>query len=96
MLTRSQRAASDLAPRARAAGPRPAGASTATQDSLGYFATRRDKAAIFAPSGKAAVTYRVVAGVSLASGDPVGDPDHWAPAIAGGSPRPAPTPGCRP
>ncbi|MGB8942570.1 MAG: phosphatidylglycerol lysyltransferase domain-containing protein, partial [Streptomyces sp.] len=33
------------------------------QDSLGYFATRRDKAVVFSPSGKAAVTYRVEAGV---------------------------------
>ncbi|MER6982406.1 phosphatidylglycerol lysyltransferase domain-containing protein, partial [Streptomyces carpinensis] len=38
-------------------------------DSLGYFATRRDKAVVFSPSGKAAVTYRVEAGVCLASGD---------------------------
>ncbi|MFI5617265.1 bifunctional lysylphosphatidylglycerol synthetase/lysine--tRNA ligase LysX [Streptomyces sp. NPDC051567] len=50
-------------------------------DSLGYFATRRDKAVVFAPSGKAAVTYRVEAGVCLASGDPVGDPAAWSPAI---------------
>ncbi|WP_330333822.1 bifunctional lysylphosphatidylglycerol synthetase/lysine--tRNA ligase LysX [Streptomyces sp. NBC_00536] len=50
-------------------------------DSLGYFATRRDKAVVFAPSGKAAVTYRVEAGVCLASGDPVGDPGAWTPAI---------------
>jgi lysyl-tRNA synthetase class 2 len=51
------------------------------QDSLGYFATRRDKAAIFSPNNKAAVTYRVVAGVSLASGDPVGDHESWDAAI---------------
>jgi lysyl-tRNA synthetase class 2 len=51
------------------------------RDSLGYFATRRDKAAIFSASGKAAITYRVVNGVSLASGDPVGDPEAWGPAI---------------
>ncbi|MFG2196268.1 bifunctional lysylphosphatidylglycerol synthetase/lysine--tRNA ligase LysX [Streptomyces sp. NPDC048639] len=51
------------------------------QDSLGYFATRRDKAVVFSPSGKAAVTYRVEAGVCLASGDPVGDPGAWDPAI---------------
>jgi len=38
-------------------------------DSLGYFATRRDKSVIFAPSGRAAVTYRVEIGVCLASGD---------------------------
>ena len=51
------------------------------RDSLGYFATRRDKAAMFSPTGKSAVTYRVVNGVSLASGDPVGDPEAWGPAI---------------
>ncbi|MDQ8705057.1 bifunctional lysylphosphatidylglycerol synthetase/lysine--tRNA ligase LysX [Streptomyces sp. LHD-70] len=51
------------------------------QDSLGYFATRRDKAVVFAPSGKAAVTYRVEAGVCLASGDPVGDAGAWDQAI---------------
>ncbi|MBT2450521.1 bifunctional lysylphosphatidylglycerol synthetase/lysine--tRNA ligase LysX [Streptomyces sp. ISL-43] len=50
-------------------------------DSLGYFATRRDKAVVFAPNGKAAVTYRVEAGVCLGSGDPVGDPAAWTPAI---------------
>ncbi|MFF4366708.1 bifunctional lysylphosphatidylglycerol synthetase/lysine--tRNA ligase LysX [Streptomyces sp. NPDC001594] len=50
-------------------------------DSLGYFATRRDKAVVFAPNGKAGVTYRVEAGVCLASGDPVGDPGAWTPAI---------------
>ncbi|WP_079057248.1 bifunctional lysylphosphatidylglycerol synthetase/lysine--tRNA ligase LysX, partial [Streptomyces niveiscabiei] len=51
-------------------------------DSLGYFATRRDKAVVFSPSGKAAVTYRVEAGVCLASGDPVGDREAWPHAIA--------------
>ncbi|MFI6048643.1 bifunctional lysylphosphatidylglycerol synthetase/lysine--tRNA ligase LysX [Streptomyces violascens] len=51
------------------------------QDSLGYFATRRDKAVVFSPNGKAAVTYRVEAGVALASGDPVGDAGAWGPAI---------------
>lgn len=50
-------------------------------DSLGYFATRRDKAVVFSPSGKAAVTYRVEAGVCLASGDPVGDREAWQHAI---------------
>ncbi|WP_254303608.1 bifunctional lysylphosphatidylglycerol synthetase/lysine--tRNA ligase LysX [Rhodococcoides kyotonense] len=50
-------------------------------DSLGYFATRRDKAVIFAPSGKAAVTYRVEIGVCLASGDPIGNPEAWPHAI---------------
>ena len=51
------------------------------RDSLGYFATRRDKSAVFSPNGRAAVTYRPVAAVSLASGDPVGDPDAWDGAI---------------
>ncbi|MFF9408308.1 bifunctional lysylphosphatidylglycerol synthetase/lysine--tRNA ligase LysX [Streptomyces anandii] len=51
-------------------------------DSLGYFATRRDKAVVFSPTGKAAVTYRVEAGVCLASGDPVGDREAWPHAIA--------------
>ncbi len=51
-------------------------------DSLGYFATRRDKSSIFSPDGRAAVTYRVAAGVSMASADPVGDRDNWLPAIA--------------
>lgn len=51
-------------------------------DSLGYFATRRDKSVIFAPNGRAAVTYRVEVGVCLASGDPVGDPRSWPQAIA--------------
>ncbi|WP_007469529.1 bifunctional lysylphosphatidylglycerol synthetase/lysine--tRNA ligase LysX [Segniliparus rugosus] len=50
-------------------------------DSLGYFATRRDKAAVFAPNGKAALTYRVEVGVCLASGDPIGDERSWAGAI---------------
>ncbi|WSL80699.1 phosphatidylglycerol lysyltransferase domain-containing protein [Kitasatospora sp. NBC_01266] len=51
------------------------------RDSLGYFALRRDKAVVFSPTGKAAVTYRVVGGVSLASGDPIGDPEAWPGAI---------------
>ena len=50
-------------------------------DSLGYFATRRDKSVVFAPNGRAAITYRVEVGVCLASGDPVGDPKAWPPAI---------------
>jgi lysyl-tRNA synthetase class 2 len=52
-----------------------------SQDSLGYFALRDDKSVIFSPSGKAAITYRVIAGVSLASGDPLGDNEAWPGAI---------------
>jgi lysyl-tRNA synthetase, class II len=52
------------------------------RDSLGYFALRRDKSVVFSPSGKAAISYRVVSGVMLASGDPIGDPEAWPGAIA--------------
>ncbi|MDQ0944055.1 lysyl-tRNA synthetase class 2 [Streptomyces sp. V1I1] len=51
------------------------------RDSLGYFALRREKSVVWSPSGKAAVAYRVVGGVSLASGDPIGDPEAWPGAI---------------
>ncbi|KAA2263847.1 bifunctional lysylphosphatidylglycerol synthetase/lysine--tRNA ligase LysX [Solihabitans fulvus] len=51
-------------------------------DSLGYFATRRDKSVVFAPSGRAALTYRVFGGASLASGDPIGDEQEWPSAVA--------------
>ncbi|PKZ42419.1 lysine--tRNA ligase [Kytococcus schroeteri] len=51
------------------------------QDSLGYFATRDDKAVIFSSDGRAAVAYRVEQGVSLASGDPLGDPQSWSSAV---------------
>ena len=52
------------------------------RDSLGYFATRHDKSVIFAPGHTAAVTYRVLANVSLASADPIGPPAAWPAAIA--------------
>lgn len=51
------------------------------RDSLGYFALRRDKSVIWSPSGKACVSYRVLSGVMLASGDPLGDPEAWPGAI---------------
>ncbi|MEH0543864.1 phosphatidylglycerol lysyltransferase domain-containing protein [Streptomyces sp. B21-105] len=51
------------------------------RDSLGYFALRREKSVCWSPTGKAAVAYRVVGGVSLASGDPLGDPEAWPGAI---------------
>ncbi|GAA2600468.1 phosphatidylglycerol lysyltransferase domain-containing protein [Streptomyces axinellae] len=51
------------------------------RDSLGYFALRRDKSVIWSPTGKAAIAYRVVGGVSLASADPIGDPEAWPGAI---------------
>lgn len=51
------------------------------EDSLAYFATRRDKVWCFAEDGSAAVAYRVVLGTCLASGDPVGPRAHWPAAI---------------
>lgn len=50
-------------------------------DSLSYFALRTDRAVIFNKSGKSALTYRVVGNVSLAAGDPLGDPEAWPGAI---------------
>jgi lysyl-tRNA synthetase class 2 len=52
------------------------------RDSLGYFALRDDKSVIWSPSGKSCVCYRVQAGVMLAAGDPIGDPEAWPGAIA--------------
>jgi lysyl-tRNA synthetase class 2 len=51
------------------------------RDSLGYFALRRDKSVVWSSTGKACVAYRVVSGVMLASGDPIGDPEAWPGAI---------------
>jgi lysyl-tRNA synthetase class 2 len=50
-------------------------------DSLGYFALRDDKSVIWSPTGKSCVCYRVLSGVMLASGDPLGDPEAWPGAI---------------
>ncbi len=51
------------------------------RDSLGHFALRRDKSVIFSATGKAAISYRVISGVMLASGDPIGDVEAWPGAI---------------
>jgi lysyl-tRNA synthetase class 2 len=51
------------------------------QDSLGYFALRDDKSVIWSPTGKSCIGYRVVSGVMLASGDPLGDAEAWPGAI---------------
>ncbi|WP_079000293.1 phosphatidylglycerol lysyltransferase domain-containing protein [Streptomyces sp. AS58] len=48
---------------------------------LGRFTPRRGRAVVFSPSGRAAVIYRVVSGVMLADGDPLGDVDAWPGAI---------------
>jgi lysyl-tRNA synthetase, class II len=52
------------------------------RDSLGYFALRSDKSVVWSPTGKACICYRVVSGVMLASGDPIGDPEAWPSAIS--------------
>lgn len=56
-------------------------ATDGDDDSLGYFATRRDKSVIFSPDGAAAVAYRVIGPVCLVSGDPVGARTSWPAAI---------------
>lgn len=66
------------------------------RDSLGYFALRREKSAVWSPTGKAAVVYRVVGGVSLASGDPIGDPRPGRARSSRGWRRPGSTAGSRP
>ena len=50
-------------------------------DSLGYFALRDDKSVIWSATRKSCIGYRVVSGVMLASGDPIGDREAWPGAI---------------
>jgi lysyl-tRNA synthetase class 2 len=50
-------------------------------DSLAWFATRDDRQLVLSPSGKSAVTFRVLGGVALCAGDPLGDPEAWPGAI---------------
>lgn len=52
------------------------------QDSVAYFATRFDKSVIWSKNKKAAIAYRVVDGVILASGDPIGEYSLWPEAIS--------------
>jgi lysyl-tRNA synthetase class 2 len=47
-------------------------------DSLCYFALRRDKSYFFSPSGDSFLAYRVVNGSALVSGDPIGDRAEFA------------------
>jgi lysyl-tRNA synthetase class 2 len=46
------------------------------QDSLSFFALRRDKSYFFSPTRQSFLAYRVVAGTALISGDPVGEDDE--------------------
>lgn len=56
-------------------------ANNCKNDSLAYFALRREKSVMWSPTKKSCIAYRVVGGVMLASGDPLGDPEAWPPAI---------------
>jgi len=51
------------------------------QDSLGYFATRKDKSVVWTSNRKAGIAYRIQSGVMLASGDPFGEFSLWPDAI---------------
>ncbi|MCU0282861.1 MAG: bifunctional lysylphosphatidylglycerol synthetase/lysine--tRNA ligase LysX [Candidatus Nanopelagicales bacterium] len=55
------------------------------EDSLGYFATRRDKAVVWdvedVAGARAGISYSVFGSVCLASGNPLGDPARWGAAI---------------
>jgi len=52
-----------------------------SDDSLEYFATRWDRSAVFSQDQRAAISYRVISGVCLAAGDPIGDKASWPDAI---------------
>ncbi len=51
------------------------------EDSLAYFATRREKSVVYSDDRRAAVTFRVINSVSLASADPIGLRSSWPSAI---------------
>ncbi|MDD1058261.1 phosphatidylglycerol lysyltransferase domain-containing protein [Streptomyces cocklensis] len=53
------------------------------RDPFGYVALRRDKSVWWTPSRDAAIVYRVVNGVALASGDPLGPRTAWTSAVTG-------------
>jgi lysyl-tRNA synthetase class 2 len=57
-------------------------AGTATPTRSGTSRCGADKSLMWAPSGRAAIAYRVINGVSLASGEPIGDRGAWPDAIA--------------
>ncbi|HEV3360819.1 MAG TPA: phosphatidylglycerol lysyltransferase domain-containing protein [Pseudonocardiaceae bacterium] len=51
-------------------------------DTLAPFALRSDKSYVFSEDGTAAVGYRVLLGVAVVGGDPIGDPRGYADVIA--------------
>jgi lysyl-tRNA synthetase class 2 len=50
-------------------------------DTLAPFVLRADKSYFFSEDERAFVAYRVVGGVAIVSGDPVGPPGHFAPLL---------------
>ena len=48
---------------------------------LAPFALRYDKSYLFDPAGRAAIGYRVLAGMAIVGGDPIGAQDSWPAAI---------------
>jgi len=46
------------------------------RDSLCYFALRQDKSWFFSPTGRSFLAFKVVGGVALVSGEPIGDEDE--------------------
>lgn len=57
-------------------------AGNPASDTLAPFVLRHDKAYIFSPDGRAALGYRVIFGVAVVGGDPIGDPGSYADAVA--------------
>ncbi|HEX4787109.1 MAG TPA: phosphatidylglycerol lysyltransferase domain-containing protein [Actinospica sp.] len=51
-------------------------------ETLAPFALRYDKSYVFSRDGRAAIGYRVLAGMAVAGGDPVGAAESWPDAIA--------------
>ena len=50
-------------------------------ETLAPFALRYDKSYVFSPDGRAAISYRVLAGMAVAGGDPVGARESWPAAV---------------
>ncbi|HZU55933.1 MAG TPA: phosphatidylglycerol lysyltransferase domain-containing protein [Actinocrinis sp.] len=48
---------------------------------LAPFALRYDKSYVFEPTGRAAIGYRVLAGMAMVGGDPIGARDSWPAAM---------------
>jgi len=51
-------------------------------ETLAPFALRYDKSYVFSPDNRAAISYRALAGMAVASGDPIGAVDSWPGAVA--------------